>query len=71
MNAPCHGCPNRRENCHSMCLQYKHYQVVVDAERGTRAARGVGQITMVEYGRRWRNTSERQRRKRAEGWFAE
>ena len=71
MSSPCHGCPTRIENCHSMCQRYREYKTEIDIRRGTLQARSVGQITMVEYGRRWRNTSERQRRKRAEGWFAE
>ena len=71
MSSPCHGCRNRRENCHSMCQRYREYKTEIDIRRGTLQARSVGQITMAEYGRRWRNASERQRRKRAEGWFAE
>lgn len=71
MSSPCHGCRNRRENCHSMCQRYREYKTEIDIRRGTLQARSVGQIDILTINRRLKTASERQRRKRAEGWFAE
>lgn len=69
MNAPCHGCPNRRENCHSMCQEYRYYTVVKQAERHYARSGQTSQINVLDYTRRVRNQGERERKRRAAGWF--
>lgn len=71
MSSLCHGCRNRRENCHSMCQRYREYKTEIDIRRGTLQARSVGQIDILTFNRRLKTASERQRWKRAERWFAE
>jgi hypothetical protein len=54
-----------------MCQRYREYKTEIDIRRGTLQARSVGQIDILTINRRLKTASERQRRKRAEGWFAE
>ena len=68
MSSPCHGCPTRIENCHSMCQRYREYKTEIDIRRGTLQARSVGQIDIMTINRRLKTASERKRKRRWEGW---